>query len=199
MSPKKKQSRLKIAGSVWMFATVLSVITGAGFPGILNYVDRNDFSSPQIEVQGLYIRPSIEGGTYGFTFPLLYSYCSNHHPPYSIRIAVTDSEGGKQCRKLVIEDLIVTVKGKSKEMIKRGESMSSSFDRYLSGHTGITARCNVDLGEIISTEDTVRVQFEATVKIHTANGVIAHSVSSELKKQQRFKGFWFIWEALSPD
>jgi len=69
----EKRSRLKIVGSVWMFATVLSVITGVGFPRILNYVDQNDFSSPQIEVQGLYIRPNIEGRTYGFTFPLLYS------------------------------------------------------------------------------------------------------------------------------
>jgi len=97
----------------------------------------------------------------------------------------------------VIEELIVSVNGKSKEMIKSGESMSSSFERYLSGHTGVTARCNVDLGEMISAEDTARVQFEATVTIHTADGVIAHSVSSEFQKQPRFNRSWFIWELLT--
>lgn len=151
MSPRK-WNRLKIFGSAWVAATVLSVITGFGVPGIFNYVDHIEYSSPQIEVQGLYIRPSMKGRTYSFTFPLLYSYWSIR-PPYSIGIEVTDSANGNQCRELVIDELIVTVNRERKVIVKSGESVSSSFERYLSGHTGVTAHWYVELEDLVSAED----------------------------------------------
>ncbi len=182
---------------LWMVASVSLTTTGISVPGLVNYVHEIEYgcSEPTV-VDSIWIRPCVNNSSSALTIPLLYSSNSSG-PPFTIGVTVLDYEtdNNNRCLEVVVNELIVTVDGERTSMLSRDKEISSSFNSFTGN--AMKADCYVDLGELVSADNSSPISLEAKLKIHMDNRVIDQAVSGSFKRGG-WQGTWFIFEALFP-
>lgn len=195
----KRRKTITIAIAIWVIATLLSVVSGVGFPALLNYVHEIEYGcSEPIIVNGIWIRPCVNSSSRSFTAPLIYSYHSTG-PPFSIGLTVLDyaNENDVVCQQVVVSELSVTIGGVRTSLLNDHERIIAPFEEYLQGTTSTKADAYVELDDRLSADDYATIHLDATLLIHTDKGVIRESVSCSFDRGG-WSGIWLIWEALSP-
>jgi len=196
--PGRRSKIVAIVLTLWTVASLLSVATGVSAPALFNRVREIEYgcSEPTI-VDSIWIRPCMNSAEHGFTIPLLYSSRSTGSP-FSIGVSVLDySDNNVDCLYLVVDHLVVTIDGKSNQILNDGETISAEFETYYSGTTSTKADAYIDLGDVIRTDNESPISVDATLQIHTSDGIIDQSVSGEFQRGG-WRGTWFILEALFP-
>ncbi|WP_230775751.1 hypothetical protein [Roseiconus lacunae] len=130
--------------------------------------------------------------------PLIFSSHSTG-APFSVGVTVLDyADNAIDCRKLVVDEIVVTIDGKRIRMLNNGESITAPFETYFSGTTNTKADAYVDLGDLVAADNDSVIHVDATVRIYASDDeVIKQSVSGTFERGG-WQGTWFILEALDP-
>jgi hypothetical protein len=188
-----------IAFALWGLVGLASFATGVTFPALFNHVHEIEYgcSDPTI-VDGIWIRPCVNSKSRGFTMPLLFSSHSTG-APFSVGVTVLDyANNAIDGRKIIVDEIVVTIDGKTTRMLNKGESITAPFQPYLSGTTNTKADAYLDLGDLVGADNDSVIHVDARVRIYTSDDdVIEQSVSGAFERGG-WQGTWFILEALSP-
>ncbi|MGB7323638.1 MAG: hypothetical protein WBD31_02115 [Rubripirellula sp.] len=130
--------------------------------------------------------------------PLLFSSYSTG-APFSVGVTVLDyADNAIDCRKVIVNEIVVTIDGKPTRMLNNGESITAPFQAYFSGTTNTKADAYIDLGDLVGADNDSVIHVDATVRIYTSDDeVIKQSVSGAFERGG-WQGTWFILEALAP-
>ncbi|MCD0460584.1 hypothetical protein LOC72_13935 [Roseiconus lacunae] len=196
---RRRMKLVAIAFALWVLAGLASFATGVTFPALFNRVHEIEYgcSDPTI-VDGVWMRPCVNSSSRGFTMPLIFSSHSTG-APFSVGVTVLDyADNAIDCRKLVVDEIVVTIDGKRIRMLNNGESITAPFETYFSGTTNTKADAYVDLGDLVAADNDSVIHVDATVRIYASDDeVIKQSVSGTFERGG-WQGTWFILEALDP-
>ncbi|MEM1228018.1 MAG: hypothetical protein AAGJ40_20195 [Planctomycetota bacterium] len=197
-TPRRGRKLPALFLSIWTGLGVLSFVTDVSAPSLVNFVDETSYGcSEPIVVDGIWIRPCINSSKQGFTIPLLFS-ARWTGPPHSIGVSIVDdSDNDVDCRRVVIEQLVVTIDGKSNEILNVGETISADFKPYYPGTTNTMADAYVSVGDLIGTDCESPIVVTAILKIHSTDKIIHQSISGKFQRGG-WREIWFIWQSMLP-
>ena len=196
---RRRLKLVAIAFALWAIAGLTSFATGFTCPALFNRVHEIEYgcSDPTI-VDGIWIRPCINSESRGFTIPLLFSSHSTG-APFSVGVTVLDyADNAIHCRKVIVDEIVVTIDGKPTQMLNDGESIIAPFQTYFSGTTNTKADAYIDMGDLVGAHNDSVIHLDATVRIYTNDDDVIEQPVSGAFERGGWQGTWFILEALSP-